>query len=603
MPPTGDALIREFAGNRTLLAVRVSSTDLGGLFVKRLTVPSNAAALVFHSNGEVSLLSAGQEISGRFDAVLAKTGEIHISLEFPRLRSRDQTPIDGRVSFAVLIDTRTLPPFKAFARFSGGHYRLQDLETFLAERTRAALARIAGERPVAELHRKDLLPELEAAVIDRLGPHLMGTGLVFDRALSGGFVSNEFERLQDQASAADLRAQERRRRLQEVATFLEKEESVQKLLAEIDDPRLKLIVYRELIEGGGGGGGSGDRATDAWLRLDEAALAKIHAIMQKTLAGPSFDLHELLSETAERAYAALGSKIVEIDPQNPSAWKEYDVAEAVRSVRPTSLSGRDLLLVGGRRTCILLDPAPGGERLAFPLPGNPSPRGGINAVDSYGTTLYATHSEYGLALWDLDRPGRPGELVYQSLTSGQKTTRAVRVVQNRLLFATGPSVFLIDLEVPSAEPRRFASSHGAVTSMALTPRTLFASTEEGAILSWELERPDYPELLVRKTGAITALRLVRSARGIVHLLYALNDTSIHARVIGQTLETEYEAPGHTFTTFDATSDLVAGAAHRSRLLFLWRSDNPRRPEHTLDLSKVSPHEIMDVALRRRLVLK
>lgn len=601
MPATGDALIREFAGSRTFLSVRISSSDLGGLFVKRLIVPYNAAALVLQSNGEASLLSAGQEISGRFDAVLAKTGEIHVSLGFLGLRSRDRIPIDGRVAFAVLIDTRTLPQFKAFARFSGGQYRLQDLESFLVERTRAAVAQIAAERPVTELHRKDLLPELEAAVSERLSSHLMGTGLVFDRALSGGFVSAEFERRQDQAWAADARAQERRRRLREVATFLEKEESVQKLLAEIDDPRLKLIVYRELIEGRGEGSGGG--ATDEWLRLDESALAKIHGIMQKALAGPATDFHELVSETAERAYVALGSKIVEFDPQEPDAWKEHDLQEPIRSARPASLSGRDLLLVGGKRTCILFDPAAAGERLAFPLPGNPSPRGGINAVDSYGTTLYATHSEYGLALWDLNHPGRPGELVFQSLTAGQKTTRAVRVVQNKLLFATGPFVYLLDLAAPNAPPVRFASPHGGVISTVLTPRTLLASTEEGAILSWELERPDDPQVLARKTAPVTALRLVRSPRGIAHLLYALNDTSIHARVLGHTLETEYEALGHTFTTFDATSDLVAAAAHRSRLLFLWRSDNPRRPERTLDLSKVSPQEIMDVALRRRLVLK
>jgi hypothetical protein len=142
-----------------------------------------------------------------------------------------------------------------------------------------------------------------------------------------------------------------------------------------------------------------------------------------------------------------------------------------------------------------------------------------------------------------------------------------------------------------------------VTSTALTSRALFASTEEGAIVSWRLESPDDPEAILRKTSPVTALRLVKGSRGIAHLMYALNDTSIHARVIGQTLETEYEAEGHTFTIFDATSDLVAAAAHRSRQLLFWRPDLPRRPERSLDLSKASPLELLDVALRRRLVLK
>ncbi|HLG42853.1 MAG TPA: hypothetical protein VI643_05765 [Planctomycetota bacterium] len=596
MPASGDASIREFMTSRDHLAIRLSSTDLSGLFVKKLVVPYNSAALVFHSTGETTLLSAGQEMTGKFEAVLAKTGEIHVSLGFLGLRSQENAAIDGRTSFAVLIDTRTVAQFKAFARFSGGKYLLKDLEAFLSERTRAGMAQLAASRAIRDLHRKDLLPEIEDAVNGRLAPHLMGTGLLFDRALSGGFLSTDFERRQDQATAADAQARDRERRLKEVAEFLQKEESIQKLLSEIDEPRLKLVVYRELIEGKARDG------ADDWLRLDEGAVRKIHEIMQKTLGGPSGDVEEILLETAERVYASLGSKVVEIDPSEPEGWKEHDLKEAVRSVRPATVSGRDLLLVGGKRTCILYDPS-SQETFPFPLPGDSSPRGGINAVDAYGNTLYATHSEFGLALWDMNQPGRPGELVFQSLTSGHKTTRAVRVAKDQLVFATGPSAYTLDLSTPNGEPKRYTTSHGAITSTVLTSRTLFAATEEGVIVAWEQGKPDYPEVLLRKTSPVTSLRLTKGSRGIAHLLYAFNDTSIHARVLGQNLETEYEAQGGTFTTIDAASDWVAACGHRSRQLFLWRSDNPRRPERTIDLSKVSSHEIMDVALRRRLVLK
>jgi len=596
MLPSGDALIREFTTSRDYLAVRFSSADLSGLFVKKLVVPYNSAALVLHSTGETTLLSAGQEMTGKFEAVLAKSGEIHVSLGFLGLRSQENVPIDGRISFAVLIDTRTVAQFKAFAKFSGGTYLLKDLEAFLSERTRAGMSQLASSRAIRDLHRRDLLAEIENSVSGRLAPHLMGTGLLFDRALSGGFLSNDFERSQDQATAADAKARERERRLKEVAEFLQKEEAVQKLLSEIDDPRLKLVVYRELIEG------KAREGPEDWLRQDEGAVRKIHEIMQKTLGGASADVEEILLESAERVYASLGSRVVEINPSEPEAWKDHDLKEAVRSVRPATVSGRDLLLVGGKRTCILYDPS-SRETFPFPLPGDASPRGGINAVDSYGNTLYATHSEFGLALWDLNQPGRPGELVYQSLTSGHKTTRAVRVAKDKLVFATGPSAYTLDLSNPNGEPRRYSTSHGTITSTVLTSRTLFAATEEGVIVAWELGKPDYPDVILRKTSPVTSLRLTKGSRGIAHLLYAFNDTSIHARVLGQTLETEYEALGSTFATIDAASDWVAACGHRSRQLFLWRADQPRRPETTLDLSKVSSHEIMDVALKSRLVLR
>lgn len=596
MPQSGEELLREFTSNRDILAARISSSDLGGLFVKQLTVPHNAAALAFAPNGETTLYSAGQGISGKFEVVLAKTGEIHVALGFLGLRALDRYPVDARASFALRIDSRGLESFKAFARFSGGLYRMKDLEAFVVDRSRAALSHVASSRAAADLHRKDLLAEIERAVADRLQSHLLGTGILFDRLLTGGFVSSAYEKQADQASTADREARDRERRLKEIGDFLQKEESLQKLLAEIDDPRLKLIVYKELIEGGA------RKGADDWLKLDEGGLRKVHGLMQKLLGGSQMEWDQVLSETAEKAFVAIGTKAVEVETAPPYGLNPHEIGEPVRSVRPAAVSGRDLLLIGAKKTCILLDPVKG-ERFPFPLPGAAPPVGGINSVDSYGNCLYATHSEFGLALWDLNRPGRPAELIFQSLTSGNRTSRAVRVLNDRLLFASGPSVFLLDLGTPSSEPLKFSGSHGAVTSVAMAGNTLFAATGEGVVLSWDIRKPDYPEVVLRKDREIKTLRLAKGTRGLVHLLYAFNDTAIHARVIGQPLETDYEALGNTFAEFDASSDLVVAPGHRSRRLFFWSADQPRRPEHVADLSPIGGAEIMDVSLRKRLVLK
>lgn len=596
MPLSAEDRIREYSHSKDLVALRITSGELGGLFSKKLVVPYNSAALVRHEDGETSLSSAGRTIGGRFEALLAKTGEIHLDMEFDGLRSADGWRVRGRASVAVQIDTRTIESFLDFERFSGGTFRKADLKAYLKDRVRAGLSELASSRQARELHRKDLLGEIERAVGGRLRPHLVGTGVLFDRVLSGGFASEEYEQQIARARSRDREQQERQRRLKEIATFLNREESIQKLLAEIDDPRLKLHVYRELIQT------NPEQGEEDLVNLDEAAVRKVHGVMQRLLLGSGASLQEIMMERATGACVALGSKVVEIPLDRPGEWKGHEIGEGIRSVRAARIGERDLLLIGGKRTCILFDPE-NGERRLFPLPEIKQPRGGINSVDAFGDRLYATHSEFGLAMWDLQNPGRPGELIHRDLTRGQRTTRGVRVIQDKLLFATGASVYFLDLTSPESRPERYPTSHGAVTSTTLAGRTLFAATEEGVILSWELGKPDYPEVVLRTRSPVTAIRVVKGHRGITHLFYCFNDTSVRARVIGQTLETAYEALGSTFTTFDATSDGVLACGHRTRRVYLWQPGNPRRPERTLDLSAASPHEIMDVCFRKRLVVR
>ena len=81
--------LSEFLNNRSLLAIKVSSSDLGGFFRKAITIPLHTVGLALFHDGTSVLFQEAQEVAGRFDLVLAKRGEIHLKLAFPELRTSD----------------------------------------------------------------------------------------------------------------------------------------------------------------------------------------------------------------------------------------------------------------------------------------------------------------------------------------------------------------------------------------------------------------------------------------------------------------------------------------------------------------------------------
>lgn len=591
MIPTAEDLLREFQQNRGLLAFRLSSSELPGIFSRKLAIPSGASALVFQNDGALSMLSAGQEVNGKFEATLVRIGDLSLSLGFLGLRTLDGFSIDARVSMVLRIDHRTVASLRSFAQFMGGAvYRQKDLEEYVADRVRAICGAVASGSAAQGLHGKDVTVDMETRISEKMQTHLMGTGLIFDKVVSVEYLSRDYERDVAQATQSDKEVKLREKRIKELADFLQREGSVKTLLEQVQDPKLKSMLYARLF--------LNERvdASSITTHLDERALEEVYRHMQQILSGESISLDDILTDSAACLYAVAGSKVIEIAPTDPFETTVHDIGEGMRSVRPAQIAGRDVLLLGVKRGCMVYD-LESTQKRYFPLPDIKSPRGGINAVAVHGSSLFATHSEFGLALWNLNEPGKSAELLYDSITSNQKTTRAVQTTPDRLLFASGSDVYSIVYSELSAPPVAYRGAHGPITSLVTTSESLYASTEDGVILQWDVKQPDYPSVLLRKNDPIYGLRLAR-LRGVAHLLYSFNDTSVHARVLGQTLEVEFEALGATFTVFDAASDLVCACGQRGRTLFLWKPSSPRRPQKTIDLSKIESKEIMDLCIRR-----
>ena len=94
-----------------------------------------------------------------------------------------------------------------------------------------------------------------------------------------------------------------------------------------------------------------------------------------------------------------------------------------------------------------------------------------------------------------------------------------------------------------------------------------------------------------------SLRVARIG-SLPHLLYSARDLAVKARVLGQTLETSYEAGGRGVGLLDAASDLVCAVDASGHRLILWRAATPARPFAEIDLRKFSDKPALDLGLMK-----
>jgi len=599
--------IREFLENRALLAIKLSSADLMGLFQKKFVIPPSTVGLVHFIDGPEARVDEGRELRGKFDLMLVKKSDLLIRFPLADLRSSDGFLVSTVIDLHLSVHATRSDLLQDFARTLfdfPGVYSLSDLKTALGPELRRAVGEYARKRTGSELHKRDHREFFDASVRPDLERVLFGTGVAlrrfgdvtFESAEYAQLVAAEARRSEDQRRRVELqdRREERVRRL---AGFLQ-EQSMRDLLEKIPDPRAKGLLYAKLME-------------DDTLHLDPRELAQrlasggndISELLFKTLenllaSSAGVGIEEIAAETAGRVYGAAGTKILEIDPKEPQARpREYNFKDPIRSVRASDGSHGPTLLVGCKRSVHVLTLARELDCLEYPFPGDTRPRGGVNAVALSDGAIYATHSEFGLLRWDRLRPGVSGELLYEALTSGKKTTRAALVAGDRLVFAAGDKVYSAPLTGSTSPVAYDSGLDSGVTVLASGGGSLYAGTEGGAVVAWRLDEPERATVLVRRREPIVSLRLARIG-SLPHLLYSARDLAVKARVLGQTLETSYEAGGRGVGLVDATSDLICAADASGHRLMMWRAATPARPFAEIDLRKFAEKPVLDLGMMK-----
>jgi hypothetical protein len=598
--------LSEFLNDRNLLAIKISSHDLDGFFRKSLTIPLHTAGLALFTDGTSALFAEGREVSGHFDLVLAKCGGSPVRLVFADLKTSDGLTLTATASLTLEIATSRMDLFRDFCRafFNfPGTFSLQDLKSQIAPEVRRLLAAFAAERAAAELHRADHAATLGPHLQQNLDRFLFDGGVRTLKVLELTQVSKEYE----ERNASEKRRVDEQRRSVEVMDKKEaklrrlagilKDQDVQGLLTKVPDEKLKGLLYAKLMEDDSVQITAEELVSKA-KDCGEEVVQVIYKAMETLLSnGASIAPDEVKTSTADRIYAATGNKVLELDADGGLQSRVYTFKDPLRSVRSLE-SSRGPFLVGGSKrgvSTVRLDDTM--EVLEYPLPPGGPVRGGVNSIAMTGDAIYATHSEYGLARWQADRPGDAPEMVYEEITRRSKTTRAVQMQDNRLLFASGRHVFSAPADAV-AEPLKYVSSiESPVTCIATAARTVFAGTESGSIVCWKIDLPDQPVVLVRKREPIVNLRLARIC-GIPHLIYSTRDLSVRARVIGQNLETSYETDGASIGVLDAASDVICATDSDGRRLLLWKSTAPSRPAKSIELWKQSDKPVLDLWMKK-----
>jgi len=596
----------EFLNNRTQLAIKISSSDLPGVVRKSIRVPFHTAGLARFEDGSCTLFEEGQEVAGRFELVLAKRGEIPLRMSFADLRTKDGYPLAASVTLRVALSAARVDLFRDFSRVLfnfPGSYSAADLKNHLAPELRRMLQEYAAARPASELHEADLKEPLGSLVHRGMERFRFDAGVVGEGLTDLSLSSAEFER---RASAEKKAADEARRsvevlarkeeRLKRLAGIL-KDQDVQGVLSKVPDERLKGLLYAKLMEDDNLQLTAEDlvhRAKDC----GEEVVQVIYKAMETLLSsGASVMPEEVESSTADRIYLATGSRVLEVVPESEEKPRVYPFKDPLRSVRYLDTPDGPFLLGGSKRKVATVALGNHLELLEYPLPEGRAVRGGVNSMARSGQALFATHSEFGLARWRADEPSEPAELVYEEITRSHKTTRAVDVVDGKLLFASGHHVYLARPEAEEPPVKFVSSIESPVTCVDSAERTIFAGTENGSIVCWKQEAPDQPVVLVRKRDPIVNLRLAKIC-GIPHLIYSAKDLSVRARVIGQNLETSYESDGASIGVLDAASDLIcASDAHGHRVL-LWKATAPSHPLREIDVWKESEKPVLDIWMKK-----
>lgn len=610
--------LQEFLLNRNLVAVRLGPEDMGGLFARRLTVPPQTAAMASTDDGVLTYLSGGQDVAGRCDLVIAKDGELDLKMIFPDLKTRDGYSINATCGLVVRVLADRPDLFKDFVRGAmAGQtaYSTSDLKTMMGREIKRILGDFVARHPAADLNRRGAFDDFEERFGVAVERFLFGTGVRYLRFVDVAFASHEFEqaqqeaqqrRSQEEASAAMMKRKEER--IRRIATMMQ-DESVQGLLSKVDDDRARALLYAKIMEDDTPGLTPAELAARLGKSGDEV-VELMHRTMVNLTGGPGAAPEPVPVEVVDRVFLATGNKVVEIAPDRLSETpREYVFPAPLRSVRTAVSRYGDVVLGGGKTSIMLRTADADAAYLDFPLPAVDRPRGGFNAMCIVGRWLFATHSEFGVAVWDTNQPGAPARRVLDEFTQASKTTRAIASIDGAFVFATGPDVFHVkvpgdaetfeDLDLGLAHTRYASGGDSPITCAAASPNFVFAGTAAGAVISWKAGEPASPQALARRKDPIAAMQVACLNR-IPHLVYSSHDLAVHARVIGQTLETNYEAGGSSVAFMAAASDLICALDSSGMHLAIWKASQPARPAESIDCWRYAQKPVLDLWMRRAL---
>ncbi|MBI2924052.1 MAG: hypothetical protein HYY18_23590 [Planctomycetes bacterium] len=604
------AEIHDWLSNREMFARRVSSGEVLGLLKRTFPVPANTVALVV-DNGARRVARGGDPLTGRFDAVLIKTQEMPVAFQVAGLRSKDGFGINARVRLTLQLESFEPDRVEDFCRnFTAANAQTssEDLRAYLVVDVKRALSEYLGSHDAAELQNAQAGAEIEGGLRRALEAPLFGKGLTFRKLMELEFQSESFDKARDEKrreneklrehEAVLLDQQRREEKVKRLAALM-KSEDTQAVFHEIKDERVKSLLYAKLMENDLADLSSeeirarlqqwGDDLVGVVLR----AYAALGDAPDGTTAEPA------RAERLDRVIVTAGSRILQFKPEDfTGSCRLMDAGFNLRSARVHPWMDKGLVFAGGKRQVAAIDPDTTQQVAVYPLPEGKKPKGGVNATAVWRNRLFATHSEIGVIEWDLAKPGVPGQCVFTDVTALSTTVRAsVATPDGKLYFASGRTVVAVDLEKGGAPVTFAPQAPSGVTALAVGERLVVAgcgSGNEGALVIWDRSDPARTLSVLRRNAPIGSTRFT-SLGGVAHMLYTCRDHNVTARVVGQPLETHYDAGEHSVILAEGGSDYVVAVDANGRFLICWDAARPAKPRAILDLNAYTDQAVYDLS--------
>lgn len=309
------------------------------------------------------------------------------------------------------------------------------------------------------------------------------------------------------------------------------------------------------------------------------------------------------------ALVTSGRRVFGIDPltqtnlNDPLLSLDYDVGRlgSLRSVRVAGEGPDRQILAGARNGVYTTLVQHQKAHREYPIGPDVDARTGINAAVVYHGFIYATHSEFGLLRWPKLQPYSSAVQVMPELISKFSTTRNLQLFGDRLLFANGPTVLLLEATNDTGSTLRVAARYRGtrheVTALASDEKYVLIADTAGDVYVWDPASSEPPVLAFYAGAAISDLAaselngnrrclLVAIKRPVVPMLFRDGSTAL-----------EFTAP-EPVRTCDVLNGTIIGLSRDRMRIFAWRENRPDWPawqfqftEPVLDVRLVPPGAI------------
>ncbi len=567
------------------VALHVPASELFGLLKRSLDLPIQWAALISRTTGDHEVVRPGGSVSSdEAQAVMfVRVTPVDVSFVAENLASRDGFACKAEVKarLAIIPERGEMLSFQQHLLGSRRVAQAEGLASYLQPSLHAGLAKLAAEQDAAALVDARTSDAISNALADAVEPACFAAGLVLERRPTGRFESSALRQVQQVQQAAAARRAEH-----EAARQLD--EALQKARSEHVDQLASLLT-----------------------RLNELAAAspevKLPDLLRTFSEGQRGQLYEALFATEEPTtrtqwlVVAAAEELLFFDPQaldSPSRRLKIDGdAGWARSVRCATAPDRGAVLVVGAATGVYLWPIDRSTPEAtFLVSGASRVRGGFNAAVLVGDRLFATHSELGIHEWNLGDP-TSGKPRFASMIAGAKAVREVESFDGDLYCSIDDRIIRWPVDDATDRPRHvYIGSDSLITGLCPTADGLFAGNSDGDILHWAGDRDTEPEVLYRgQKRAVESIWLL-SSHGVRRLIFTDTSHRVHAKVLGDSFECNYEAGGQTLRRVEVAPDLIVATTELRDRLICWKPGNPDKPFATIALASLTGRSVQDVCL-------